>query len=533
MKRLLIAGLLLGISILLAETPVPATVEFAFESTATNDGIKISTTGDARYFMSARRSGGNIANGWWRVTSDRPFGDGTLQFNIDRAELPGDLALVLRVDWQKDTDLAVQLFDGQGRAIALDLFGEMAHNARAVGTDTFVVPLNRYPEATTISVRRLAGDLRVLGGGLYPVLSEVTANAENENALAQQLGVLLSPHHWMFTRGGGTATGSPEGTTTVGDVHVILPLDRTNQVAAAALKQGGYPPYRPLSNTGLGPVKFSISNTTEAILTNALRMIALASGGEPAKPFYTSSDGVAHQMLKAHESVGFMSVALSSAEKEEFFRASGHRITEVQFARDALQILVNDSNSIGALTIPQLDAIYGAELRAGAPELIRDWNQLGGAGGKIKAVGGHLNYGTTRTFQQLVLNGGAFRDDLVKSDVVYSRGVEKQVARDTAAIGFATLRRRGPVVRLVPIAPNSGETAYLPDAPSVYSGKYPLQRKFYGYIAARSFGEAGPFERELVNLLLSDVGQTLVARAGSLPLMASEVVAERSKLDLR
>jgi phosphate transport system substrate-binding protein len=117
-------------------------------------------------------------------------------------------------------------------------------------------------------------------------------------------------------------------------------------------------------------------------------------------------------------------------------------------------------------------------------------------------------------------------------DVVYPEGVEKDVADQANAIGFATLRPRTAKVRALAVAANSGEPAYRTTADDIYSGKYPLQRKFYAYVAAPSLKEGGDFSRELMNLLLSDVGQTLVARGGSLPLMASEVIAERKKLDL-
>jgi phosphate transport system substrate-binding protein len=528
-KAILSAAVLLWAAVVRAEVTAPATVEFMFDPAAPQ-GVKMTVTGKARYLKSVQRNGGAITNGWWQVVSTTAFGQGSLQFHLDRAQLTGDLALVLRTDWQKDTNIAVQLFDAEGRAIALDLFGEMPHNARAVGTDTFVVPLNRYPDATSVMVRRLSGELRVVGGGIYPVLSEVTAAAETEKALAEKLGVLLSPHHWMFAQTGKEApAGSEMG---VGEVHAVLSLERTNQVGADALHQGGYPAYRPLTNVQLVPPKLSASNTTEAIVNNALRMIALRSGGQPPEPHLDGSDIIASHLLTAKADMGFMSIALSSAEKEKFFRDHGYSIVEFQFARDAIQILVNASNPINSVTVPQLDAIFGKELRAGAPALIENWSELGGSGGQIKAVGGYAHYGTSRVFQQLVLKGGEFRSDLTKSDVVYSHGVEKIVAENSDAIGFATLRPRTPKVRAIAVASNSGQPASLPNADAIYSGKYPLQRMFYSYVAAPSLKEGGSFGQEFANVLLSDIGQTMVARAGSLPLMANEVIAERAKLGL-
>jgi phosphate transport system substrate-binding protein len=530
LKAFAFLALLLGAVTASAETPVPATVEFMFDPAAPQ-GIKTEVAGDAGYLKGIRQGGGAVTNGWWHVASTAAFGQGSLQFEIDRKKLAGDLALILHADWQKDTDVAVQLYDAQGRAIALDLFGEMRRNAKMAGTDTFIIPMDRYPDATSVVVRRLSGDLRIVGGGLFPVLSEITSKAENEKALATQLGVMISPHHWMFSRSGQEAADSSSANA-LGNVHAITALDQSNAIGAAVLKQPNYPVFRPVTSGQLAPPQISASNTTDFMIKNVLRTIALRSGGKLATPFMTSSDGVAIYLLEKHYNLGFMSVPMSSAEKEKFFRQNGYPIVEVQFARDALEILVHASNQVNSITVPQLDAIYGSERRAGAPAAITNWSELGGSGEAIKAIGGQLNWGTTRTFQQLVLKGGVFRDDMEMRDVVYSNGVEKSVAEGRGAIGFATLRPRRPDVRAISVAANSGERAYGTNADDIYSGKYPLQRMFYAYISANSLDQSGLFERELINLLLSDVGQTLVARAGSLPLMASEVVAERAKLGL-
>jgi phosphate transport system substrate-binding protein len=478
-----------------------------------------------------RRIGGEITNGWWHVAAGNTFGQGQLEFSIDRSKLSGDVALVLHADWQKDTDIAVQLLDSQGRALALDLFGETPHNAKLAQTDTFVIPLNRYPEATSIAVRRLSGDLRILSGALFPVLSEVTSKAENEKALAAQLGLLLSPHHWIFSQTGSEGSGA-SADSALGTVHMIPALSQSNVVGAAVLSQPNYPQYRPLTEGPLKPPAVAASNTTDFMINGALRIMAIRSNGQVVKALWTSSDGVADELVNHREQVGFMSVPLSSAEKEKFFRSSGYPIVELQFARDALEVLVNSGSSLQSITVPQLDAVYGTELRAGAPAAIENWSSLGRGEGAIKVIGGELGWGTTRTFQQLVLKGGPFRKEMAHSDVVYPEGVEKDVADQANAIGFATLRPRTAKVRALAVAANSGEPAYRTTADDIYSGKYPLQRKFYAYVAAPSLKEGGDFSRELMNLLLSDVGQTLVARGGSLPLMASEVIAERKKLDL-
>ncbi len=528
--RLAILLVVFGALLAPAEMPVPATVEFEFSAEGA-EGIKTTTAGDPAYLRALHRSGGEIQNGWWHVAASQPFGEGALRFELERAQIEGDLALVLRTDWQKDTDIAVQLLDATGRALALDLFGETAHNARAVGTDTFVVPLSRYPDATIIVVRRLSGDLRLLGGGLYPVLSAVTAEVQTEKALAERLGVLLSPGHWSFAQGGGREVAG-DANAHVGQVHSLPPLAQVNQTGAAVLRQPGYPVYRPLTSGRLVPPAIATANTVSYITRNAVRLIALRVAGAELKPSFTSSPGAAEELIKGQAQLGLMSLAMSSAQKEEFFRQRGHSLLEVSIARDALEILVPAANPVPFLTIPQLDAIFGMERRAGAPAAIRQWSEVGGRGGEIKLVGGYPSYGTTRVFQQLVLKDGPFREEMKHSDVVFSHGVEKAVAEDPDSLGFASLRTRIHPVRSVPVAANSGEPATVPTAETIYSGQYPLQRMFYCYVAARSLDQASAYEREWINLLLSDVGQTLVARSGNLPLLASEVVAQRARLGL-
>src|SRR5207244_5389050 len=215
--------------------------------------------------------------------------------------------------------------------------------------------------------------------------------------------------------------------------------------------------YKPLTTGRLTPPKISASGTTYNITINALRTIALRAGGSVPEVAMPSSPGVAHDLLHRRAQVGFMSVPLSSTEKEKFFHDNGYPIVELRFARDAIEVIVNATNTIDKVTIPQLDAVYGTELRAGAPSRIQTWANLGGTDRAIKVFGGYPEYGTARVFQQLVLKGGPFIDQITKDGVSASEGVESGVAENSDAIGYVTLRPRSPKVRVVAVAANSGE----------------------------------------------------------------------------
>ncbi len=99
----------------------------------------------------------------WNVVAEEGFGKGRLDITLNRERLTGDVALVLNASLNEKSSLAVQLYDGTGGALALDLFGEIKANAEAVGTDTFIVPLVKYPAAKRLVLRRLSGDLRGAG----------------------------------------------------------------------------------------------------------------------------------------------------------------------------------------------------------------------------------------------------------------------------------------------------------------------------------------------------------------------------------
>ncbi len=511
------------------------TVGFAFQASAP-EGIQVISTGEPIFFDSVHRRGGTVgtgSDGTWRVASDAPFGEGALDFALDRTRLSGDLALVLRADWDPTSDVAVQLFDASDHALALDLFGNPAQNGVAVGTDTFIVPLSRYPLATRITVRRLSGPLTVHAAGLFPVLSEMPTPLKTQRAIARQLGLVFLPgdaDQKRKTDAAGKRTESPEGI--FGTVHTTPALEHTNQIAADALAQTGYPAFRRTSEGALQSEAMAASGSTSEFVKAAMRSLAIESRSVLNPPFFTSSDGVAACLLSGEYCFGVMSVPLTSAEKERFFARNGFPVLEFEVAHDAIEVLVNSANPLREITIPQLDAIYSDAPRAGASQPMRTWNELSVGAGTIHAYGGALSWGTARSFQEMVLKGGAFRSDVTATDVVFRRGVEARVAADSAAIGYATLRPRQADVRALAVAPNSGEKAWPVDAPSVYSGHYPLQRKMYGYVARKTLDDATPLERELVNLLLSGTGQTMVATSGSLPLSASETAAGRSALAL-
>lgn len=468
----------------------------------------------------------------WTVTAEEGFGKGRLDITLNRERLTGDVAMVLNAGLTENTSLAVQLYDAKGGALALDLFGEIKANAEAVGTDTFIVPLVRYPEAQRLVLRRLSGELRVREVLLMPVIPEVDAAENADRDLAARLGERLSDFHRMSDRA---------GEASIGKVHRIPSLEEINAVGASALTAAGYPVYKPLGILSGGVTFAPVSGTTYEFAKLADRMLSLGKEEPVFKWFFTSSNGVhwyfsedAERSDEVPEQAvfGMTSIPMAAEAKQAFLERTGHAVIEFPIARSAIEVLVHEDNPLDSISAAGLKAAFGSE------ETAETWQDLGVLEGalteeKLRAIGGRPSWGTGRMFQEIALGGGAWRPDVdTRHDVVYSTGVEQAVSQKPGAIGYAVQGPRQFPVKVLALASTDGSGPTLATEEAIYSGRYPLQRKLYAVVAAPSLAQAPPAVREMVNLLLSDQGQTLMVRTRSLPLAAAEVVEWRKRLGL-
>ncbi len=131
----------------------------------------------------------------WHVTADQAKGAGKLILELNREKLNTDLVATILFDADEAGDLAVQLMDAQGRVISVDLFGNLVDVGQRAMTNTVVVPLEKYPTAQKIVLRRIAGEISVYGVVLYPVMSEAEAKPGAMEELARVLGDPLSPEN--------------------------------------------------------------------------------------------------------------------------------------------------------------------------------------------------------------------------------------------------------------------------------------------------------------------------------------------------
>jgi predicted Zn-dependent protease len=152
------------------------------------------------YLVGVEESGGyfNTAEKSWSVSSSAEFGKGWLAIQLDRSNLASDLALVVLINPYEDTDLTIQLFNDRGEVVAVDLFANIVESITVAGTYVCIIPLTRYPDASSIVIRRIGGRVEITGCIIFPVIGEVENSTEEHLALIEKLGDRPSSDYYNF-----------------------------------------------------------------------------------------------------------------------------------------------------------------------------------------------------------------------------------------------------------------------------------------------------------------------------------------------
>ena len=223
----------------------------------------------------------------------------------------------------------------------------------------------------------------------------------------------------------------------------------------------------------------------------------------------------------------------------------------------ALGIFVNKANPVDRLTFAQLDAIWGAEHKRGAPANIRSWDQLGLAGEwsgqAIHPYGGLVFEAPAFFFSQTVMKGSALWNESIQQcenseDEVPSRGDEKvtpkiarhvdayqkvvdSVGADRWGIGLAGAGYRNSNAKLVALAVEAGGPFVSATRENVANRTYPLGRPVRFYINRGPAIPADPNVVEFLRYILSREGQEQVLREGDFfPLTAAAAEDELRRL---
>ena len=228
-----------------------------------------------------------------------------------------------------------------------------------------------------------------------------------------------------------------------------------------------------------------------------------------------------------------------------FSRPKGYRFTRVELMNGSLEtegqspvlaVLVSRGNPVSRLTVAQIRRIAGCSCAPGTAAPLT-WGELGArgawAGRPVHLYLMDIASGTGAYFVRAVMGGNAA---LAWSRVrelhdVRSADGSRQTAAALAAaalrqdpdgIAVSSVRYAGTGLKLVAIAPRSGEPYVLPTRNAITTGTYPLARRAYAFIDRAPGKPLEPRVSQFLQYVLSPAGQADISRAGGyLPLAAS------------
>lgn len=226
--------------------------------------------------------------------------------------------------------------------------------------------------------------------------------------------------------------------------------------------------------------------------------------------------------------LGMMSRAMTAAERDNHAKRHGRPPLEIRVAIDAVGIFVFKDNPLQSISVAQIERIFGESPKSGTA--ISHWHQLGLQGvwadRAISRVGVDAGRGAYEIMRELVLRGGNFNGQTAAEPVASS--VAQAVGVDPGAIGYASAFYRTTRTRLLPLQTANGELAQ-PTETDASSGKYPLARYLYLYVAGRDDGTDSA-TREFLRFVLSEDGQNLARSAGVFAIPPALALSQRASL---
>jgi phosphate transport system substrate-binding protein len=189
-------------------------------------------------------------------------------------------------------------------------------------------------------------------------------------------------------------------------------------------------------------------------------------------------------------------------------RTNGISLTQSVVAYDAIAVVVNPSNPVDRLTLPQLSDIYLGK--------VTNWKEVGGEDRPIVLLSRESNSGTYVYFLEHVIRLGESVDWLLSPDALLmpsSEGISAEVRQNPNAIGYDGMGYVTLDQKVVAVARDAGGAYVLPSAATVKDGTYPIARRLYVYTA----GQPAGLVKDYLGWILG-AGQDLVAGLGFVPL---------------
>jgi phosphate transport system substrate-binding protein len=236
-------------------------------------------------------------------------------------------------------------------------------------------------------------------------------------------------------------------------------------------------------------------------------------------------------LTEGTSNLGPMSRKMKDKELEAFEKKFGYKPLAIPVAIDALAVYVHKDNPIKGMTLAEVDAVFSATRKCGHKEDVTTWGQLGlgGALGNktIQLYGRNSVSGTYGYFKKHALCKGDYKNTV--NEQPGSASVVQSVSSSINGIGYSGVGYKTSGVRAVPLA-KKGTDYVSADTENALNGTYPLARFLYVYVNKRPNEALAPLEREFIKMVMSKTGQEVVVKDGYIPLPASVVEKQLSKL---
>lgn len=229
------------------------------------------------------------------------------------------------------------------------------------------------------------------------------------------------------------------------------------------------------------------------------------AGKKAAIELHAHGSGTAFKGLLAHKADIGMSSRRVTADEVSQARAELGDLSKIGnehiIALDGLAIIVNQNNSLKAISTETLAKIYSGE--------ISRWSQLGGIDKPIVLLARDNNSGTFDTFNSLVLKkyGKKLHDNAKRFES--STELSVAVSQDEAAIGFIGLNYIS-YNKALAISEGADTTPIYPTRFTISTEDYALSRRLYLYTPTA----ASQLAKDFAQFAISEQGQELVEQTG-------------------
>jgi phosphate transport system substrate-binding protein len=198
---------------------------------------------------------------------------------------------------------------------------------------------------------------------------------------------------------------------------------------------------------------------------------------------------------------------IKAKEIEGCIKAFGKRPTEYKVALDGLSVYVGADNPVKELTLEQLEGIFTGKLK--------NWKDVGGAGGAITVYSRENSSGTYEFFKEHVLKGKDFAASA--QTMPGTAAVLQAVGKDKGGIGYGG-GAYGAGAKHLAIKKDDASPAIEPTEETVVKGTYPIWRYLFVYVnPALDKGDIAAY----LNWIRSEAGQKVVKEVGYYPLPAN------------